>query len=268
MFQLTEELIKEFFAQLGIESDFFPVFEKEARRTYEELQKDEPDEETTKYEHTNVYFSLEQARNFVLCYSKEKMKGHCDKWADAYARSYVYWKYSDDYSAYEALQAMEGSEIKEHELEVHANAINKDPVFKERYKTLISDFNPEANELAEEYTKVYHRCVEGGKSTDYAHAYAYASHNYEWDWCWDKYARAYEISIQNGKDAREAYYFAEYCVNAIFQGVFTMQYEFGKTFKEEWQREFYICLMCEDCEEVDKEKLSEAQIEDLRKRFL
>lgn len=165
MFQLTEELIKESFAQLGIECDFFPVFEKEARSAYEELQRDEPDEETTEYEDTNVCFSIEQAKNFILCYVRELKKGHCIKWADAYAKSSVYWNYSDDDSAHEALQAMEDYKEKERELEVHANAINNDPVFKKRYKTLISDGNPKANELAEEYTKVYHRCVDSGKST-------------------------------------------------------------------------------------------------------
>ena len=267
MFQLTDNLIKDSFAQLGIENDFFPVFEKEARRTYEELQKDEPDEETTKYEDTNVCFSIEQAREFVLCYVKEIKNGHCDNWADAYARSYVYWKYSDDVSAHEALQAIEGSEEKEKELEIHANSINEDPVFRERYKTLISDGNPKANELAKEYTKVYHRCVEGGKSIAYAHAYAYASYNYDWDWCWDKYARAFEISIQNGKDAREACYFGEYCLNALFQGIFAMQDEFGKIFKENWQREFYLLLMCEESKDVHKVSLSDTEIEVYRKKF-
>lgn len=100
MFQLTEELIKESFAQLGIESDFFPVFEKEARSAYEELQRDEPDEETTEYEDTNVCFSIEQAKKYILCYVRELKKGHCNKWADAYTKSSVYWNYSDDDSAH------------------------------------------------------------------------------------------------------------------------------------------------------------------------
>lgn len=265
MLQLTSNIIHESYLQLGLDERFFPIYEEEVKRCYAEFQDDCPDDKDTADDDSNVMWSIQLSNQYIECYAKEIEKGHSEKWSESFARNSVSGE-KDDIVVYEALKSVENKSEKEQELDIHAKSLNEDPLFQQRYKTLVKELDGNSEEKAKEYSWAYHNCIENGKSDVYAHAYASVASEYYERFC-KIYARAYEEAISHGQNDSDAMSLGFFCMEAADQGVFIMQNEFAKKFKEDWQREFYLRLMCEDCEEIDKRKLSDSEIEDLRKCF-
>lgn len=262
MKELTHDMINESFLQTGVDVRFFPIYEAELKRCYKELYNSEPDNEDTPEEDSNITWSIRFSNEYIVCYAKEIEKGHSEKWAISFARNTVYEE-NDNAVVYFTCASIEDRKEMEKELEIHANTLSEDRVFKERYKMLIKEYNDNAYAIAEEYTKVYHYCIAKGKSEPYAQAYSYAINNYNDFYC-DIYARAYEAAITNGEDGCVARIFGDYCTDAADQGYFIMLRDFSKKYKEDWQREFYIQLICDDVERDEKRSLTSREINELR----
>ena len=264
MKQLTDSLTQDSFSQLGLDEKFFPIYESEIKRCYTELQNSEPDDEDTPYEDSNVEWSLKWSAEYIGFYVTELEKGHCEKWADAFARNIIT---ESDYNTIRiAMEAMENKEELERELEIHSNSLSKDIIFKRRYKSLLQEGNDKAKEIADEYTKIYHGCVDEGESELYAHAYAYATNNFSKPF-WEIYAISYEEASKRGMSDFEAIAFGCKCVDSADNGFFLRLDDFKKCYKEDWQREFYIQLIRDDFKKNDKKSLTDNEIEEIRKVF-
>ena len=263
--QLTDTIIHDSYLQLGLDDKYFPIYEEEVKRCYAELQDGCPDDEDTSDDDSNVMGSIQLSNQYIECYAGEIEKGHGEKWASVFTRNFVIGE-KDDIVVYEALKAVEDKAEKEKELDIHAKSLNEDPIFQQRYKTLVKELDGNSEEMAKEYSLAYHNCIKKGKSDVYAHAYASVAPEYYEHFC-KIYARAYELAISHGQNEFDAMNLGHFCMRASDQGVFIMQSEFARRFKEDWQREFYLHLMCEESEEIDKRNLSDSEIEELRKGF-
>ena len=156
-------------------------------------------------------------------------------------------------------------EDKQKELEIHANSINIDPIFVDRYTFLFDLGEPDVREKAEDYCRAYHKCIKQGKSEIYAHAYADAvNENYYEEYC-EIYAEAYEVATNHGQDDSEAYLFGDFCTDAADQGYWLMLNKFKAEFKEDWQKEFYMLLIKREIEQEEKRPLTAGEINELRK---
>lgn len=265
MKELTYDLINGSFSQTGVDARFFPIYEAELKRCYKELYDSEPDNEDTPEEDSNITWSIRFSTEYIVCYAKEIDKGHSENWAKSFARNTVYEE-NGNAVVYFTCASIEDTKEMEKELEIHANTLSEDRVFKERYKKLIKEYNDNAYAIAEEYTKVYHDCIDKGKSESYAQAYSFAINHYSDFYC-DIYARAYEAAINNGKDEGVARIFGDYCTDAADQGYFIMLRDFSNKYKEKWQREFYIQLICDDSERYEKRSLTNREINEIRKEL-
>lgn len=262
MMELTDSLIQESFSKLGLDEIFFQRYESEVRKCYTELQDSEPDDDDTPYEESNVAWSLQSSAKYIGIYAKELEKGHGEKWADSYARNITIE--SDYITIRIAMEAIENKDELERELEIHANSLSKDAVYKRRYKSLLQEGNDKAKEIAEEYTNIYHSCIDEGKSETYAHAYAYATNNFSEPF-WEIYANSYEEAVKHGMNDLEAAAFGYMCTDSADGGFFSGVNDFKKIYKEDWQRDFYIQLIRDDFKKYDKKILTEEEIDDLRK---
>lgn len=264
MNKLTDSLIKEAFSQIGVNERFFPFFESFAKQTYEEIQHDQPDEKDTPYEESNAAWCLQHSCEYIKPFVREIEKGHGENWADAYARI-SFDKNIKDFTTYNTWISIQDPEEKERELEVHANSLSKDPVFKEVYKKMVVELFENAEEKARIYTEAYHRCINNGESESFAKAYTYALVFLEYNYhiC-DIYAHAYEKAVMNGMDEPEATHFANFCIDAADHGLFAMAHDFSKKFKKDWQKEFYLKLVFSDIEEREKRQLSDKEKESIR----
>ena len=84
MKQLTDNMIKNAFDELAVDNKYFDKFKEVVERSYSELQRDCPnDDEDESNADVSIRFSIE----FMKYYVPEKEKGHCDTWADTYARN-------------------------------------------------------------------------------------------------------------------------------------------------------------------------------------
>lgn len=259
---LIDSLIQESFSQLGLDEKFFPKYELEVKRCYDELQNSEPDDDDTPYEKSNVAWSLQLSAEYIEIYVKELEKGHGEKWADSYAKNITIE--SEFITISNIMEEIDNEDELERELEIHANTLSKDIVFKRRYKSLLQEGNDAAKEIAEEYANIYHGCIDEGKSETYAHAYAYAANNFSKTF-WEIYANSYEEAIKHGMSDWEAISFGCTCVDSADEGFFAEVHEFKKVYKEDWQREFYIRLICDDFIKYDKKILTDKEIDDLKK---
>ncbi len=264
MVQLTDLLIQHTFSQLGLEEKYFPRFKSEVKKCYTALQDGYPDDETVPDEDSNVKWSLLLTTDYIRDFVKELEKGHCEKWADAYARNISVE--SELITIHIAMDAMDNKDELERELEIHANSLSKDIVFKRRYKSLLLDWIENAKELAEEYTEIYHGCIDKGKSEYYAHAYAYAANNYSKS-CWEIYALSYEEASKHGMNDFDAHGFGYTCIDSADRGFFLELNDSKKLYKEDWQRDFYIQLLQDDFEKYNKYKLTDSVIESIRESF-
>ena len=169
-FQLTEAMIRTSFEETGIDEKYYPIYDKIAKQFFEDLSKDGSNEKEQTEEDYYAISSLNLADEYIIYYAKEAEKGHCEQWCDTIAD-----KGEDDYWAYrDAYDFIENEEEKEKELSIHAKSLSEDPVFVERYIYLFKEQVENSYEMAKEYSKAFHKCIDNGKSQNYAHGYAYA----------------------------------------------------------------------------------------------
>lgn len=262
MKQLTDNMIKNAFDELAVDNKYFDKFKEVVERSYSELQRDCPnDDEDESNADVSIRFSIE----FMKYYVPEKEKGHCDTWADTYARNRCCR--IEEYISYrEAYDAIEEKEHPEKELDIHVASMSTDPLFRERYeyKFLCSKIECDPKEAAENYCNDYRRMIALGKSEIYARAYA----DYH-DECKEEfsviYAQAFELAKNHGMDGGEAFRFGETCITAVDQGILSYTNEFLKLYHEEWQKDFYFTLIKMNFEETEHRKMSQHEEEKFRK---
>lgn len=261
--ELTEKLIKDAFAEMGIDQKYYSQYEAEVKRHYEALQKDCPDDEESTDEDNNALASLRITNEYMAYYVDEIEKGHSPQWSHEYAY-YSVLEEDEDSAVSIAAACLEEEEI-EKELRIHASAINKDSVFVERFLFLFGLGEQEVKKKAQDYCYAYHRCVEQGKSEIYAHAYADAvNEDYYNEFC-EIYANAYECAANHGMDDGDAYLFGEFCTDAADQGYWTMLRSFKEKYKEDWQRDFYLRLIKQDYEDEKKRSMTNREFDELMK---
>ena len=253
MTQITDNMIKNAFDELAVDSKYFDKFKEMVKRSYLEQQRDNPDDDE---DESNADVSIRYSKEFMKYYVPEKEKGHCDIWAETYAKSRLWM--SKEYEAYfEAYRAIEEIEDKEKELDIHVASMSIDPLFRKRYKYLFSEFEDDPKEATENYCKDYRRMIALGKSEFYAHAYA--------DYHDDIYAQSYELAKEHGMGNRDASCFGDTCAEAVDQGMLSYTKEFLKQYHEEWQKDFYFYLIKQDFEERVHRKMSLKEEEKFRK---
>jgi hypothetical protein len=260
MVQLTDIMIETAFDELAIDSKYFDKFKEVVERSYSEQQRDYPnDDEDESNADVSIRFSIE----FMKYYVPEKEKGHCDSWADTYARNRC-CQIVEYISYREAYDAIVEKEDREKELDIHVASMSTDSLFKKRYKYLFTKIDGDPKEAAENYCNDYRRMIALGKSEIYARAYA----DYH-DGCKEEfsiiYAQAYELANKHGMDGGEAYRFGETCATAVDQGIWSYTNEFLKLYHEEWQKDFYFTLIKMDFEETEHRKMSQQEEVKIRK---
>lgn len=264
MTELTDKLIQDAFAETSIDPKYYPQYEAEVKRRYKELQKEDPDYEESP-DKDNAHVSIDLTNEYIVYYVAEIEKGHCQQWAHSFADNLVLEE-NEESAIRSALEEL-NEEDKQKELEIHANSINIDPVFVERYTFLFDLGEPDVREKAEDYCRAYHKCIKQSKSDIYAHAYADAvNENYYEEYC-EIYAEAYEVATNHGQDDSEAYLFGDFCTDAADQGYWLMLNKFKTEFKEDWQKEFYMLLIKRELEQEEKRPLTARELKELREEF-
>jgi hypothetical protein len=263
--ELTEKLIRDTFAKTGIDTKYYPQYEAEVKRRYASLQKDDPDYEDTPEDESNAICSLELTDEYIAIYVEEIEKGHCPQWSDVYAKNSVLGE-SEYWIARLAYDAV-GEVDKGKELEIHAQSINEDSVFIERYRYLFKEGDCDAREMAEDYCHAYHQCIEEGKSEVYSRAYAeMVNEGYYEEFC-EIHAEAYELAIKHGMNEDDAYMFGYFCTELADRNLLLRLNEFSRKYKEDWQRDFYLHLILDDYEKVNKTRMTDSQIADVKKEL-
>ena len=79
MTQITDNMIKNAFDELAVDSKYFDKFKEMVKRSYLEQQRDNPDDDE---DESNADVSIRYSKEFMKYYVPEKEKGHCDTWAD------------------------------------------------------------------------------------------------------------------------------------------------------------------------------------------
>lgn len=260
MTQLTDDMIKRAFEELALDNKYFDKFKEVVERSYSEQQRDYPnDDEDESNADVSIRFSIE----FMKYYVPEKEKGHCDTWADTYARNRC-CQIVEYISYREAYDAIVEKEDREKELDIHVASMSDAPLFRKRYKYLFTEIIGDPKEAAENYCNDYRRMIALGKSEIYARAYADCH-----DECKEElsviYAQTFELAKNHGMDGGEAFRFGETCITAVDQGILSYTNEFLKLYHEEWQKEFYFTLMKQDFEETEHRKMSQQEEEKFRK---
>ena len=157
-YQLTEIMIRTSFEEAGIDEKYYPIYDIIAKRYFEDLSKEGSNEDEQSEEDNYAISSLNLADEYITYYAKEAEKGHCEQWCDTIAEKGEadYWAYHDAYDF------IENEEEKEKELSIHAKSLSEDPVFVERYIYLFKLLEKNSYEMAEEYSKAFHKCIDNG----------------------------------------------------------------------------------------------------------
>lgn len=201
-YQLTEVMIQSSFEKTGVDEKYFPIYDKIAKRYFEDLSNEGSDQDEQTEDDNYAVSSLNLADEYLSDYVREAERGHCEQWCDIVAD-----ESDDDFNkryciAYNSIENEEG---REKELRIHANSLSEDPVYVERYIYLfkVLDNNPQIR--AKEYATTYHKCIEDGRSQNYAHGYAYAVSEYHYlePFC-HIFAEAYETAKEQGRNDDEA----------------------------------------------------------------
>ena len=169
MIQLTDELIRDAFLKTGFDEKYFPVYEEKVKQAYDERQEDEPDDDETTEQESNVFRSIRRANDYIAYYIEEIEKGHGDTWAASIAENRGIEDETDVVK--DAYDSIEDKKQREKDLDIYVNSLSDDIIFRERYKYLFQDFDLHPREKAAEYCEIYHRCIKAGKSAIYAHAF-------------------------------------------------------------------------------------------------
>ena len=262
-FLLTDAMIHNSFEKTGIDMKYFAVYEAEAKRCYQSLQDDCPDDEDTTEDDNNALSSLALTDDYIKFYVQEAEKGHNITWCESVARD----SSSGEHKIWvvrNALEEIDDDKEKENELSIHAHSLSNDPIFVKRYIYLIHEIVPEAKEKAEDYCKAYHKCIKNGKSEIYAHAYADAvNEDFYPNFC-EMYARAYELAVQHGMDDLEAHFYGDFCTDALDQGLWLYMDDYLKKYNKEWQVDFLIEILCEDIKEEKHRDLHKDEYEEIK----
>ena len=262
-FLLTDAMIHNSFDKTGIDMKYFAVYEAEAKRCYQSLQDDCPDDEDTTEDDNNALSSLALTDDYIKFYVQEAEKGHNITWCESVARD----SSSGEHKIWvvrNALEEIDDDKEKENELSIHAHSLSNDPIFVKRYIYLIHEIVPEAKEKAEDYCKAYHKCIKNGKSEIYAHAYADAvNEDFYPNFC-EMYARAYELAVQHGMDDLEAHFYGDFCTDALDQGLWLYMDDYLKKYNKEWQVDFLIEILCEDIKEEKHRDLHKDEYEEIK----
>ena len=200
-FQLIETMIQGSFEKTEVDKKYFPIYDNIAKRYFEDLSNEGSDQDEQTEDDNYAVSSLNLAEEYISYYVREAEKGHCEQWCDTIAD-----KGENDYWAYhDAYDFIDNEEQKEKELSIHANSLSEDPVFVERYIYLFKLLEENSYEMAKEYSKAFHHCIDNGKSQYYAQGYAYAvsEYNYLEPFC-HIFAEAYEAAKEQGKNDDEA----------------------------------------------------------------
>jgi hypothetical protein len=244
-------MIRTSFEETGVDEKYYPIYDKITKRYFEDLSKDGSNEEEQTEEDNYAISSLNLADEYIIYYAKEAEKGHCEQWCDTIAEKGEtdYWAYHDAYDF------IEDEEEKEKELSIHAKSLSTDPVFIDRYIYLFKLLEKNSFEMAEEYSKAFHKCIDNGKSQNYAHGYAYAvSENHYLDKYCKIFAEAYDLAKEHDKNDSEAISFGELCTDVLDQEIFFFLMKmFSRKYHEDWQLEFYYQKICEE-EEQDRNR--------------
>jgi hypothetical protein len=220
------------------------------------LQRDGPEDDDEPEEESNADASIRLTKEYMEYYVPEKEKGHCDKWADEYARSSL--PGMEEYHSYrEAYNAIQDEEEKEKELDIHVASMSNDPLFQKRYKFLFTEILGDPKEYAEYYCNDYRKMIALGKSEIYAHAYADYHDEHKEYFC-DIYAQAYELAKNHGMDDGDAYDFGDICTESLDR-IWSYTNEFLKLYHEEWQKDFYFTLIKQDFEESEHRKMTQQE---------
>ena len=264
-FQLTEAMIRTSFEKTGIDEKYYPIYVIIARRYFEDLSKESSNVEEQTEEDNYAISSLNLADKYISYYAKEVEKGHCEQWCDTIAE-----KGEDDYWAYrDAYDFIENEEEKEKELLIHAKSLSEDPLFIERYIYLFKEQEEDSYNMAEEYSKAFHKCIDNGKSQNYAHGYAYALSKINF---WDEYckifAEAYDLAKKHDKNDGEALSFGELCTDVLDQGIYSfLKKEYLRKYHEDWQIEFYYRKICEEEEQDRNRALTQDEMNEIREEI-
>ena len=266
--ELTEKLIQDAFSKTGIDKKYYPQYEAEAKRCYAALQMADPDDEESTENDNNVKASVDNTNEYIVFYVSEIEKGHSHAWSNTYAHHSV-WGEDDYWIVQYTLESLEDDE-KETEFEIYATSLSKDPLFVNRFKYLFAQSDPDlhekALEKAEEYCRAYHKCIGEGKSEIYAHAYADALNKDLIECYCAIYAEAYELAIKHGEDDSTSDDFGSFCSNAADNSILMLQ-DFSKKFTKDWQKEFFVQLICKDYEKDYKRPMDNSLLEEIRKEL-
>ena len=260
---LTDNMIQTAFDELAVDGKYFDKFKEEVKRCYSELQKDCPDDEDDPEEESNADASIRLSKEFMEYFVPEKEKGHGDVWAETYAKCSI--PGMEEYRSYrEAYDAIEDSEEREKELDIHVASMSDDPLFRKRFKYLFTEILGDPKEFTESYCNDYRRMIALGKSETYAHAYADYHDEYKEVFC-VIYAEAYELAKFHGMDDSDAYCFGDTCTDAVDQGLWVEKDKFLERYHENWQKEFYFTLMKQNFEETEHRKMIQSEEQEFRK---
>ena len=270
MIQLTDDLIKDAFVKTGFEEQYFPVYEKEVKFVYNELQEYEPDDEETTDDESNVTESIRQADIYIAFYVEEIEKGHSESWASSYADNKVSGE-KEFYIVEDAYNSVEDNDQKEKDLDIYISSLSSDDTFRERYKSLFHDHDFYSQVKAAEYCEIYHRCIKAGKSAIYAHAFANEANNYfdergthYNEHFVDIHAEAVEQAIEHGMDDNQAFSFGESCSDVCANGSWWMTSDYLNEYYEDWQKEFFLYLANKDYKHYKKCDMPEDELNELR----
>lgn len=257
--ELTDTMIRDSFNKTRVDEKYYSIYEAEAKRCYDSLMKDCPDDDD------NLDSSLSLTDDYIKYYVEEAEKGHCHKWCESVAKEGV--TYGNDECIYRiAYDNLGSDEEKIRELDIHTNSLSDDQIFRDRYKSMFEESVPNLIDNTEEYTRVYHSLIKEGKSNVYAHAYAYVSNDLKPLFC-EIYAEAFELATQHGMDSSEAYCFGDFCTESCDQGYEVYIDCFLKQYNEDWEKEFYLHLICDEIKREEKREISSSLLTDLRKKL-
>lgn len=153
---LTNLMIEEAFAKTGVDRKYFPQYETEAKRRYELLQKDFPEDEDPLYEDNNANKSIILTNDYIAFYVQEAEKGHSHKWSDSVARARVSGEHEFNVY-YDAYSSIENEAERERELRIRAKSLFPDSFAQDRYIFLFKNQAEYPQKETEEYVKCVNR---------------------------------------------------------------------------------------------------------------